>query len=85
MLEIFVVLFFRILNSLAVATYFDPDEHYQSHEIAYLSVHGSGYKSWEWRVGLRSFLHPALLAIFYSLATPFYAQLSIKVYHFTAI
>jgi hypothetical protein len=78
MIEV-IVLLIRVLNSLLVSTYFDPDEHYQSHEIAHLAVHGYGYKTWEWRVGLRSFLHPALLALFYTIATPFYAQLLIKV------
>jgi hypothetical protein len=73
------VLLFRIINAFSSNTYFDPDEHYQSHEVAYSAVYNVGFRTWEWHVGLRSFLHPALLAMFYSLCTPHHAQILIKV------
>jgi len=47
---------FRILNGLLIKTYFDPDEYWQSIEVAHQYVFGYGYLTWEWRVGLRSWL-----------------------------
>lgn len=58
----------RLANALSVRTFFDPDEHYQGHEIAHIAVFGYGYQSWEWNVGLRSFLHPGVLSLLYWLA-----------------
>ncbi|KAA1120688.1 glycosylphosphatidylinositol anchor biosynthesis [Puccinia graminis f. sp. tritici] len=63
---------FRLLNALLCRTYFQPDEYYQSLEIAHRLVFGYGYQSWEWRPlpdgstgGIRSPLHPFLFVPLY--------------------
>ncbi|KAJ9476280.1 GPI mannosyltransferase 3 [Pseudozyma hubeiensis] len=38
----------RLLNALVTRTFFQPDEHYQTTEIAHRVVFGYGFKSWEW-------------------------------------
>ncbi|SPO26066.1 related to dolichyl-phosphate-mannose-glycolipid alpha-mannosyltransferase [Ustilago trichophora] len=42
------LLTFRLLNALITRTFFQPDEHYQTTEIAHRLVFGYGFKSWEW-------------------------------------
>jgi hypothetical protein len=37
---------FRILNSLIVVTWFDPDETWQATEVAHNIVFGFGYVTW---------------------------------------
>ncbi|CAN1841556.1 Mannosyltransferase APTG1 [Linum perenne] len=56
---------FRIVNSLLIQTYFNPDEHWQSLEVAHRLVFGYGHLTWEWKKGIRSYLHPLLFAAFY--------------------
>ncbi|KAH9449813.1 hypothetical protein Pst134EB_033048 [Puccinia striiformis f. sp. tritici] len=58
---------FRLLNALSSQTFFQPDEYYQSLEVAHRLVFGYGYQSWEWQPtsdgssgGIRSPLHPFL-------------------------
>ncbi|XP_074264446.1 mannosyltransferase APTG1 isoform X1 [Silene latifolia] len=55
----------RMVNSLLVQTYFNPDEHWQSLEVAHRLVFGYGHLTWEWEKGIRSYLHPLLFAILY--------------------
>uniref|UniRef100_A0A0G4HG58 Mannosyltransferase n=1 Tax=Chromera velia CCMP2878 TaxID=1169474 RepID=A0A0G4HG58_9ALVE len=61
------LLCFRLLNALTIRTYFNPDEHWQSLEVAHRLVFGQGYLTWEWEpcVALRSFLHPLVFAFLY--------------------
>jgi phosphatidylinositol glycan class B len=40
---------FRIGNALLCRTFFQPDEYYQTLEIAHRLVFGYGYATWEWR------------------------------------
>lgn len=47
----FVVL--RLVNALAVWTFFNPDEYWQSLEPAHRLVFGYGHLTWEWAAGLR--------------------------------
>jgi phosphatidylinositol glycan class B len=47
----------RVFNAVVVQTYFDPDEHWQSLEVAHGYVFGYGGRTWEWNVGLRSSLY----------------------------
>ncbi|CAI5473819.1 unnamed protein product [Closterium sp. Yama58-4] len=63
------LLAFRLLNSLAVQTYFNPDEFWQGPEVAHRMVFGYGYLTWEWQPewAARSFLHPLLFAAGYHL------------------
>lgn len=56
---------FRALNSLLVQTYFNPDEHWQALEVAHRMVFGYGHLTWEWKKGIRSYLHPLMFALLY--------------------
>ena len=47
----------RAVNALFMMTYFDPDEYWQTIEVAHRQVFGYGWLTWEWRVGLRSYLY----------------------------
>lgn len=52
-----------VVGLFLVRTWFDPDETFQSVEIAHLSVFGFGYRTWEWTPPpLRGWTHPALFA-----------------------
>lgn len=56
---------FRAANALLVRTYFNPDEHWQCLEVAHRVAFGYGHLTWEWKRGLRSYLHPLLFAALY--------------------
>ncbi|XP_049932426.1 mannosyltransferase APTG1 isoform X2 [Nymphaea colorata] len=62
-----ICLVFRIANALLIHTYFNPDEHWQSLEVAHRIVFGYGHMTWEWSAGIRSYLHPLIFAFFYKL------------------
>lgn len=53
---------FRTLNALLCTTFFQPDEFFQSLEVAHRLVFGYGWQTWEWRQdnALRSPLHAML-------------------------
>ena len=77
------LLFFRALNAHLLCTAFAPDEQWQSLEIAYRFVFGTGHFTWEWDRchALRSWLHPLLFIGYYycvqAVTTgPFYAYLN---------
>ncbi|KAL2611148.1 hypothetical protein R1flu_022840 [Riccia fluitans] len=55
----------RLLNALLVRTYFNPDEHWQSLEVAHRMVFGYGHLTWEWDKGIRSYVHPLIFAALY--------------------
>ncbi|KAH7409133.1 glycosyltransferase family 22 protein [Cadophora sp. MPI-SDFR-AT-0126] len=62
------LLVFRCINALAVQTFFQPDEYFQSLEPAWQMAFGpqsGAWITWEWHHQLRSSLHPALFAIVY--------------------
>jgi len=46
------VFVFRCMNSLLVRTAFNPDEYWQSLEVAHNLVFGYGHLTWEWAQGL---------------------------------
>ncbi|GMN24684.1 hypothetical protein TIFTF001_049164 [Ficus carica] len=56
---------FRLTNALLVQTYFNPDEHWQALEVAHRIAFGYGHLTWEWKKGIRSYLHPLLFALLY--------------------
>eukprot|EP00898_Chlorokybus_atmophyticus_P007326 jgi/Chlat1/7595/Chrsp64S07151 len=56
---------FRLANALLVQTYFNADEYWQSLEVAHRLVFGYGYLTWEWREGVRGYLHPLIFAALY--------------------
>lgn len=58
---------FRIVNALLCSTFFQPDEFYQSLEVAHRLVFGYGWQTWEWRDGhaIRSPAHALLFVPVY--------------------
>uniref|UniRef100_A0A0D9VB89 Mannosyltransferase n=1 Tax=Leersia perrieri TaxID=77586 RepID=A0A0D9VB89_9ORYZ len=58
---------FRAANALLVRTYFNPDEHWQCLEVAHRIVFGYGHLTWEWKRGLRGYLHPLIFAALYKI------------------
>ncbi|XP_077232697.1 alg9-like mannosyltransferase family isoform X2 [Tasmannia lanceolata] len=65
-------LVFRLANALLVQTYFNPDEHWQSLEVAHRIVFGYGHLTWEWEKGIRSYLHPLIVAALYKILAFFH-------------
>ncbi|KAJ2964524.1 hypothetical protein NQ176_g10791 [Zarea fungicola] len=64
------VLIIRLLSALTIATFFQPDEYFQSLEPAWNLAFGSesgSWLTWEWDYQLRSSLHPMLFAIPYTI------------------
>jgi len=47
--------------------YFVPDESWQSVEVAHKLVFDNGHLTWEWKHGLRSYLHPVLFAVIFKI------------------
>lgn len=63
-----IILFaFRVFNAATTTTFWQPDEYWQALEPAHSIAYGYGYLTWEWRVALRSALHPLLFSGAYSL------------------
>ncbi|KAJ1433546.1 GPI mannosyltransferase [Sesbania bispinosa] len=58
---------FRMVNSLLVQSYFNPDEHWQGPEVAHRIAFGYGHLTWEWKQGIRSYLHPMIFVPLYRL------------------
>lgn len=56
----------RVLNACLTRTSFQPDEYYQTLEVAHRIAFGYGYETWEWRGdGIRSVLYPGLFVPLY--------------------
>lgn len=53
---------FRCINALICQTFFQPDEFFQSLEVAHKLVFGYGWTTWEWRPenALRSPVYPLI-------------------------
>lgn len=73
---IIISLVLRLLNSISIQTFFQPDEYWQSLEISHNLIFDYGYKTWEWRAlglegGIRSPLYPYLFVPIYSLLKRF--------------
>ncbi|KYK61432.1 mannosyltransferase [Drechmeria coniospora] len=61
----------RLINAWWLATFFQPDEYFQSLEPAWRLAFGpqsGAWMTWEWHHQLRSSLHPALFSAAYLLA-----------------
>jgi GPI mannosyltransferase 3 len=54
----------RLLLSLSTQTFFQPDEYFQSLEVAHRLVFGYGYLTWEWmsQAPIRSIAYPLIYA-----------------------
>ena len=52
----------RVAIALATRTFFQPDEYFQSLEVAHHAVFGYGQLTWEWLAAnpIRSIVYPAL-------------------------
>lgn len=59
----------RLVNALTLRTYFQADEYWQALEPAHITVFGYGFLTWEWRLGLRSYLHPLLYTTIYQVCS----------------
>ncbi|KAL4246066.1 Mannosyltransferase, partial [Abortiporus biennis] len=64
---ILLALFIRVLIALATRTFFQPDEYFQSLEVAHHLAFGYGRLTWEWLAQdpIRSIFYPALNAPVY--------------------
>ncbi|KAK6497789.1 glycosylphosphatidylinositol anchor biosynthesis [Arthrobotrys musiformis] len=63
-----IVLGIRLQNALTIATFFQPDEYFQSLEIAASQrAAGGGYITWEWHHALRSVLYPRIFQGVYNI------------------
>ncbi|CAI9782990.1 unnamed protein product [Fraxinus pennsylvanica] len=62
----------RMINSLLVQTYFNPDEHWQALEVGHRITFGYGHLTWEWKKGIRTYLHPVLFAALYKVLAFFH-------------
>lgn len=65
-----IALFWRIFIALGTRTFFQPDEYFQSLEVAHHLVFGYGHLTWEWLSDkpIRSILYPALnVPVYYAL------------------
>lgn len=66
----------RIFNAVTIKTFFQADEYWQALEPAHSVVFKYGYLTWEWREGLRSFLHPLIFVFPYKISSVFTGNLS---------
>lgn len=64
-----VLIIFRVLSSLFVVSYFQPDEFWQTLEPAHHQAFGYGKLTWEWDYGLRSYAFPFIFEILYRLVS----------------
>jgi phosphatidylinositol glycan class B len=57
----------RVYTSLSTRTFFQPDEFFQSLEVAHRIVFGYGKLTWEWQptTAIRSTVYPALYVPIY--------------------
>ncbi|TFK54738.1 glycosyltransferase family 22 protein [Heliocybe sulcata] len=67
---VFVAIVLRLVVALSTRTFFQPDEYFQSLEVAHHLVFGYGHLTWEWRARLpiRSVIYPAFNVPVYWLA-----------------
>ena len=79
---VFGLFVYRIVNSLILSTFFDPDEYWQLYEPAIHLVTGGsrGYLTWEWREGIRSWIYPAIIGLLWKLFPPASRVLVVKIF-----
>lgn len=59
------LLIIRLCHLYIVRSWYVPDEYWQSLEIAHYITFGFGYRTWEWIVGIRSYLSISWIIIVY--------------------
>ncbi|XP_050069537.1 GPI mannosyltransferase 3 [Anopheles maculipalpis] len=57
----------RVASVFLVASWFVPDEYWQSLEVAHRLAFGYGHMTWEWAAGVRSYVYPAVFGGLYKL------------------
>lgn len=59
------LLIIRLFHLYIVRSWYVPDEYWQSLEIAHYVTYGFGYRTWEWIVGIRSYLSISWIILMY--------------------
>ncbi|KAF0749462.1 GPI mannosyltransferase 3 [Aphis craccivora] len=57
----------RLFHLYIVHSWYVPDEYWQSLEIAHYITFGFGYRTWEWIVGIRSYISVSWIVIIYQI------------------
>lgn len=57
----------RLFHLYIIRSFYVPDEYWQSLEIAHYINFGFGYRTWEWIVGIRSYLSISWIVIIYKI------------------
>ncbi|KAK6529977.1 glycosylphosphatidylinositol anchor biosynthesis [Orbilia ellipsospora] len=68
LLVFFIVLAIRLENALTITTFFQPDEYFQSLELAAAWRNTGGYVTWEWMQAIRSTFYPRIFDSVYFIA-----------------
>lgn len=63
----FSFILFRLSSVIFVQTAYAPDEYWQSLEVAHEMAFGYGFLTWEWKQGLRSYIHPFIFFLLYKI------------------
>jgi GPI mannosyltransferase 3 len=61
------LLIIRLFHLYIVRSWYVPDEYWQSLEIAHYVTFGYGYRTWEWIVGIRSYISISWIVILYKI------------------
>lgn len=64
----------RLLSVVIVQTWFVPDEYWQSLEVAHKLAFNYGYLTWEWVLGIRSYVQPLIISFVYKILQFCYAD-----------
>lgn len=65
-LSIFIILLaIRLFHLYIIRSWYVPDEYWQSLEIAHNITFGFGYRTWEWLVGIRSYISISWIILLY--------------------
>ncbi|KAK9874772.1 hypothetical protein WA026_005579 [Henosepilachna vigintioctopunctata] len=62
-----IFVFVRIASVFLVQTFYEADEYWQSLEVAHNFVFGYGSLTWEWQIGVRSYVYPLVFSGLYKI------------------
>lgn len=57
----------RLASVFLVQTWYVADEYWQSLEVAHKLAFGYGELTWEWTLGIRSYVYPLFIGFFYKI------------------
>lgn len=66
LIVILLLLTIRLFHLYIVRSWYVPDEYWQSLEIAHYVTFGYGYRTWEWIVGIRSYMTLSWIILIYN-------------------